>query len=70
LPQQLHKSATRNPKGAYIEKNNSSLAAAVRTKVREDSEEALCNLCYVGYLEKSFHSTKKIPKVHVVQGSL
>jgi hypothetical protein len=50
LPQQLHKSATRNPKGAYIEKNNSSLAAAVRTKVREDSEEALCNLCYVEYL--------------------
>jgi len=50
LPQQLHKSATRNPKGAYIEKNNSSLAAAIRTKVREDSEEALCNLCYVEYL--------------------
>jgi hypothetical protein len=50
LPQQLHKSATRNPKGAYIEKNNSSLAAAVRTKVREDSEEALYNLSYVEYL--------------------
>lgn len=45
LPQQLHKSATRNPKGAYIEKNNSSLAAAVRTKVREDSVQSM--LCWI-----------------------
>lgn len=37
------------PQGC-IYREESSLAAAVRTKVREDSEEALCNLCYVEYL--------------------